>query len=86
VKGKRLKAKGRSICEGLIRARTNPLPFAFDLSPQKRLLPRKKIKFGTLPYKALYLEHYLVAIPRSINTPHIVRVLIYKEAARDQAQ
>ena len=45
-----------------------------------------KIKFGALSHNPLYSQHYLVAIPRSINTPHVVRVLIYKEAARDQAQ
>lgn len=57
----------------------NLLPLAFYLSPQK------EIKFCTLPHNPLYSQHYLVAIPKSINTPHIVRVLIYKEAARDQA-
>lgn len=58
----------------------NLLPLAFYVSPSK------KIKFGTLAHNPLYSQQYLVVIPTSINPPHIVRVLIYKEAARDQAQ
>jgi hypothetical protein len=42
-----------------------------------------KIKFGLLKNNPLSLKHYLVAIP--IRSLPLVKVLIYKEAARDQA-
>lgn len=55
-------------------------PFALGLSP---FTSKKEIKFGKLINIPLSLKQYLVAIPRSLPPQ---KVLIYKEAARDQAQ